>query len=172
MDTHWLSQHQWRSTEGNKWYESKFCSVLKKRVWWAVRWRSDTKWCGKTELPYVVRHEWSHQKDQLFGCRQEMFGLRYNNWTAWFHWRQGSRVSGGLAVYSDRASKISVARFVNRREKLSLLPYSRRMRGACERLLSDPEFADQMRYQKHKYYLNEVEPSVLVYRCLETAMSL
>ena len=44
--------------------------------------------------------------------------------------------------------------------------------GACERLLSDPEFADQMRYENHKYYLNEVEPSVLVYRCLETAMSL
>ena len=42
---------------------------------------------------------------------------------------------------------------------------------ACERLLSDPEFAKQMRYENHKYYLNEVEPSVLVYRCLKTAMS-
>ena len=43
---------------------------------------------------------------------------------------------------------------------------------ACERLLSDPEFADQMRHENYKYYLNEVEPSELIYRCLESAMNL
>jgi len=44
--------------------------------------------------------------------------------------------------------------------------------GACERLFTDPKFADQMRLENHKYYLNEVEPSALVYKRLKTAMSL
>ena len=43
---------------------------------------------------------------------------------------------------------------------------------ACEKLLADPHFANQMRYENYKYYLNEVEPSALVYKCLRTAMSL
>jgi len=43
--------------------------------------------------------------------------------------------------------------------------------GACERLIADPQFADQMRHENHKYYLCEVEPSALVHKRLKTAMS-
>jgi len=43
---------------------------------------------------------------------------------------------------------------------------------ACEKLLANPQFANQMRYENHEYYLNEVEPSALVYKCLKAAMSL
>jgi hypothetical protein len=43
---------------------------------------------------------------------------------------------------------------------------------ACERLLASPQLANQMRYENHKYYLNEVEPAALVHKCLTTAMSL
>jgi hypothetical protein len=42
---------------------------------------------------------------------------------------------------------------------------------ACERLLGDPQFARQMRDENYRYYLNEVEPSALVYKCLKIAMS-
>jgi hypothetical protein len=42
---------------------------------------------------------------------------------------------------------------------------------ACERLLKDSQFANQMRRANHDYYLSEVEPAKLVYRCLHSAMT-
>ena len=42
---------------------------------------------------------------------------------------------------------------------------------ACERLLADPPSANRMRQENYRYYLNEVEPSALVQKCLSTAIS-
>jgi hypothetical protein len=43
---------------------------------------------------------------------------------------------------------------------------------ACERLLSDPQFAYRMRCANYRYYADEVEPSALVQRCLTAAMAM
>ena len=42
---------------------------------------------------------------------------------------------------------------------------------ACERLLADPPSANRMRHENYRYYLDEVEPSALVQKCLSTAIS-
>jgi len=42
---------------------------------------------------------------------------------------------------------------------------------ACERLLADPQLADRMRRANYSYYLNEVEPAVLIYKRLTAALS-
>lgn len=42
---------------------------------------------------------------------------------------------------------------------------------ACEKILTNPQWAKQMRHENYKYYLNEVLPSALIYNRLKTALN-
>jgi hypothetical protein len=42
--------------------------------------------------------------------------------------------------------------------------------SACGRLLADQQLAEQMRHENHRYYLEEVDPSALIFKRLKAAM--
>ena len=47
-----------------------------------------------------------------------------------------------------------------------------RKRTVCFDMLADPRLADRMRRENYRYYLDEVDPSVLVYKRLKAAIRL